>query len=180
MELCTFHPDHPAVERCEVCQRPLCGLCLWYSHDGLRLCEEHAQERVAAGEQVLPPATYAEAIGSSVVHQPPSVSSSNEGEGSTRPVNNQDLTALVGAIIALTTLASCMGGAYCLPIVAVALGAAAYRSAHLAADPRRTRQWAGVGMGVGGLMLLFLLVYVLCFVLFFVTIFASALAAGRP
>jgi hypothetical protein len=34
MDLCVFHPTVAAVERCEICNRALCGLCLWYAEDG--------------------------------------------------------------------------------------------------------------------------------------------------
>ncbi|MCI0395844.1 MAG: hypothetical protein L0332_14990 [Chloroflexi bacterium] len=176
MEHCVNHPDHAAVEHCEVCGRALCGLCLWYGEDGRRLCEIHAQELRAAGEEVLPPETYAEAIEPRLLKQPAA------GNAASVPYqgNSQDVTAFLAAVISLTTLFSCMGGVYCLPIVAAALGLAAFANASKAVDPQRTRTLAGVSLGIGGLMLLFILAYVGFFVGVMAFSFALATSSAPP
>jgi hypothetical protein len=175
MDQCVFHPEHQAVERCEVCDRALCGLCLWYTDDGHRLCEIHARERQAAGEPVLPPETYAEAINSSLVRNGLQ-GVENGPDGAPYQGNSQDLGALLAAIMAGTTLFSCVGGAYCLPVLAAALGLAAYLKADQAVDPRRTRILSGISLGVGALMLLCIvgyLVMVMGFVFFSIAVSTS-------
>lgn len=155
MDACTFHPDNAAVEPCEVCGRPLCGLCLWYTTDGHRLCEAHARERLADGAQVLPPETYQEAIDHSLRRTPAGDDAllSANGEKIYRG-NSIDLNALIAAGLGLVTLASCCGGAYCLPIAGLVLGILAYTNADRSLDARRTRNLAAVGMGVAAFMLL--------------------------
>ena len=149
MDYCAYHKDFVAIENCETCDRPLCSLCLWYTADGHRLCEEHAKERQNLGEQVYSPAVYAEAVQNTLELR----SQSPDEDDATYGANKQDVNALVSAIIAATALFSCCGGVYCLPVVALLLGAVAYFSADKAIDPARTRRMAGFGIGIGGLML---------------------------
>lgn len=174
IEACSFHPEHQAIESCELCRRPLCGLCLWYTADGHRLCEEHARVRREAGEQVLPPQTYQEAIRPTLMEQP-------AAKGSQLPQyrgNNYDLSALVTALIGVMMIASCSGGIYCMPVAALMLGILAYHNADKAMDPGRTRLLAGVGLGVVGLMFFAILSFITLYVVLFVG--AMALSAGRP
>jgi hypothetical protein len=140
MEHCVFHPNRAAVEHCEVCKRALCGHCLWYTEDGHRLCEIHAQEREAGGETVLPPETYAEAINTQLVarqsdEKPRPRRSQDDKEEIPYKGNSQDLTALLAAVMSVTVLLSCMGGAYCLPIAAFLLGIVGFANAAKAVDP---------------------------------------------
>lgn len=174
MESCSFHPEHQAVEFCEVCRRPLCGLCLWYTTDGHRLCQEHAQARREAGEQVLPPQTYQEAIQPTLMERP----AEKSGQLPEYRGNNYDLGALLAALIGVMILASCSGGLYCMPIVALLLGVLAYQNANKAVDPRRTRLFAGVGLGVVGLMFLALVSFITLYIVIFAV--AMTLSAGRP
>ena len=153
MDYCTHHQDHVAVENCEVCQSPLCALCLWYGVDGRRLCELHAAELQDAGQEVYPPAHYAEAIQNSLKVRSQQTDATGE-DNKTYKGNSQDVTGLISAVLALTALFSCCGGIYCLPIVALALGAIAYANAGHAVDPARTRRLAGIGLGAGALMVL--------------------------
>ena len=174
-ESCSFHSEHQAVEFCEECRRPLCGLCLWYTGDGHRLCEEHARLRREAGEQVLPPQTYQEAIGPTLREQPAEKSSQSS------PLyrgNNYDLSALVTALIGFMILASCSGGIYCMPVAALALGLLAYSNADKAVDPGRTRLLAGVGLGVVGLMVFAIISFITLYVILFAVV--MTLSAGRP
>jgi hypothetical protein len=164
MEACAFHPDHAAVEYCEVCEQPLCGLCLWYTADGHRLCRAHARERSEAGEQVLPPQTYHEAIEPSLVRSP---AGSGDEPGIYRG-NRTDLSALVAAVAGVITLLSCMGGVYCLPLAVLLLGGSAYLNAGQAVDALRTRRLAAIAIGIVAFMLLLVFAFVFLYVAFFV------------
>lgn len=172
MTSCTYHPSHNAIESCEVCGDGLCGLCLWYTDDGHRLCEKHARERQAAGQTVISPETYQEAI-------PGTISLKTEGtftpdrDGIYRG-NQTDLSALIAAMLSLTTLASCFGGIYCMPILALILGAIAYRNANIAIDGQRTKVLSIVGMTAGGLFVLM----IGCFVLMYVGMIIFAVTAS--
>ena len=152
MDQCAYHQDHVAIENCEVCDQPLCALCLWYGADGRRLCEIHAKEIQESGGQVHSPADYAEAIQNTLTVQ---AEQFNGDDGTaTFKGNSQDVNGLVSAILALTALFSCCGGVYCLPVIALALGAIAYANADKAFDPARTRRLAGIGLGASALMFL--------------------------
>jgi hypothetical protein len=180
MEHCVFHPNHTAIEHCEVCGRALCGRCLWYGDDGRRFCVTHAREVEVAGQPILPPETYAEAIDSNLVVQKAAATATAAAQAHTLPYrgNNHDLNAFLAAVVAITTLASCMGGAYCLPILAAVIGGVAYSNASSAVDPKRTRLLAGISLGVGGFMLFALFAYMsLMFLFFALAIFT---AAGGP
>jgi hypothetical protein len=191
MDHCVFHPNHAAVEYCEVCNRALCGHCLWYTEDGHRLCEIHAQERELAGETVLPPETYAEAINTQYVagkqkeeRQPsdeesqPRPNGKREKDDIPYKGNSQDLTALISAVMAITVVLSCMGGAYCLPVAAFILGIVGFTSASKAVDPKRTRLLSGISLGFGGLVLLGLIAIIGFYVMFIIfAIFSAASSA---
>ena len=173
MERCAFHPEHAAVEYCELCQQPLCGLCLWYTADGRRLCRVHAGDKAEAGEQVLSPQTYHEAIEPSLVRTSPGA----EEQPGIYHGNNSDLTALIAAVMGATTLLSCLGGVYCLPVAVLLLGASAYLNANQAVDARRTRRLAAVGVGVVAFMLLLVFGFFFFYLAFFVFL---AVAGSGP
>ena len=182
MEQCVFHPNHAAVEHCEVCKRALCGRCLWYTEDGHRLCEIHAKEREEAGETIQHPDTYAEAINTQFVAR----QSGEKGNGQSGDEekdnkipykgNSQDLTALLAAVMSVTVLLSCVpGGVYCLPFVALLLGILGYANASQAVDPHRTRLMSGVSLGAIGLIMLGI---VACIGTYFLFILFSVFAAS--
>jgi hypothetical protein len=173
MEHCVFHPTHTAVEHCEVCSRALCGHCLWYGEDGRRLCATHAREAETAGQRILPPETYAEAINSSLVARKAPAAGPQAFNVPYRG-NNYDLNALLAAVMALTTLVSCMGGIYCLPLLAAVIGGVAYSNAASAVDPNRTRVLAGVSLGIGGFMLFAIFAYIAMMFMFFALSFMMA------
>lgn len=187
MDHCVFHPNRAAVEYCEVCNRALCGHCLWYTEDGHRLCEIHASEKELAGETVLPPETYLEAISTQYVTQdksetPPPPEETSQQRQKPRSDddipykgNSQDLTALISAVMVITVLLSCMGGAYCLPIAAFILGIVGFTNASKAVDPKRTRLLSGISLGFGGFILLGLIAIIGFYVMFFAfTLFAAS------
>ena len=170
MENCVFHPEHAAIEPCEICQKPLCGLCLWYTADGHRLCEAHARQREAQGERVLPPHAYEEALAPSLRRSAASVGSA-DAPGVYRG-NSNDVGALVAATVALSFLFSCAGGAYCLPVAIFLLGLAVFLNADQAIDPRRTKLLAGIGMGIVGLMIVALFAFFVLYLAFFLLMFS--------
>ena len=185
-DTCVNHPQNAAVEACEVCARPLCGLCLWYTDDGHRLCARHAQEREASGETVLPPHTYQEAFAAGVrPRQRPAVLY-EPGYDDDRPVvhtspkvykgNNNDLLSLVAVVLGFVTLGSCFGGVYCMPFLALALGAIAYFNAEQSVDPDRTRRMALIGLGTS--LVLFLALAAFAFLYFFFIIMAFAVGSA--
>ena len=175
MDYCANHQDHVAVENCELCDRPLCALCLWYGSDGRRLCKVHAKELRNSGEEVFPPTDYAEAIQNSLIVR------SEAQEATDGPVayrgNNQDVSALVSAVLAVTALFSCCGGVYCLPIIALALAAIAYLNADKAIDPSRTRRLSGIGLGAGALMVLTIFA---CIGLYVALVVAAVVSSPTP
>jgi len=161
MDHCAYHPNHEGIEHCEICNQALCGFCLWYGDDGRRLCEIHAREVLAEGKLVLPPDTYDEAINNSLVTIPPGESTSQTGDPIRYKGNREDLNALLALVIAASSLFSCFGGVYCLPLVSAVLGLAALSSASRAVDPGRTRRLAGTGLFSSGLMFACMLIYIL-------------------
>jgi hypothetical protein len=171
MDHCANHQDHVAIESCELCERPLCALCLWYSADGRRLCEDHAKERQDQGDQVYSPAAYAEAVHSTLADQ---ARRQDEEEPATYKGNRQDVNALISAGLVLTALFSCCGGVYCLPVIALILGAVAYVGADKAFDPSRTRRLAGVGLGASALMLMAAMAFIGLYIILLVFAVASS------
>jgi hypothetical protein len=173
MDHCIFHPTHTAVERCEICNRSLCGLCLWYAEDGRRLCATHAREVESTGMPVLPPETYAEAIANSQLSKSAGGGDSSSSNRTYR-TNNNDLLAMATALMALVTLFSCFGGVYCLPFITILLGVAAYANAPAALNPERTRLFASIGVGISAFMFLLLFAFIVLYVAFFFLIFLAA------
>ncbi len=170
MNACANHPKIEAIEQCEQCVKPLCGLCLWYTDDGHRLCEEHAKEAEAEGATITSPDAYAEAIPASL-SQTNDTSEEDAGQGKEHEGfkvysgNQQDIGAFVAAILGATTLASCAGGAYCFPLLGVIMALLAYANADKAVDPERTRKLALVGIGIGGLILLAVVFFILFYII---------------
>ena len=162
MDQCANHSNNVAIENCELCDRPLCALCLWYAADGRRLCEEHAGELQEQGDQIYSPAIYSEAVLNTLTATQKQADAGDAG--ATYKGNTPDLNALIAAVLALTALFSCCGGIYCLPMIALALGAFAYANADKAFDPARTRRLAGIGLGAGALMVAAAFAFVVLYV----------------
>jgi uncharacterized membrane protein len=156
MDTCINHPDHAAIERCEVCSDPLCDLCLWYAEDGRRLCEEHAREHEQAGGEVQSPDLYEGGI--RVREAEPAVD--------TAPFrgNDNDLIAAIAAMFGLTSLMNIFGLALCMPILALVMGIVTLTSRSKSIDPGRTRT-----LGILGIVLAAasFLPFILFFCMFF-------------
>ena len=175
MEACFQHPDRPAVEHCEICRRPVCGLCLWYAESGERLCSAHAAEFEKEGKIVHPPERYAEgiALSEAAAARPPAADVSYRG-------NSTDVSALVAAVAGLSALASCAGLAWVIPLLALALGLVGWLQAKYAFNARRTRWLSIIGMASGGAFLLFVVgMFALVFLCFFLQ-FALISSARTP
>lgn len=172
MENCYLHTDHVAVEHCEQCGRPLCGLCLWYTESGHRYCKDHAQQAAKMGQKIISPDTYAEAISTDMLQR-----SAKDGPAIhdiPYKGNSYDLYGAIAAGLGIVTLLSCGGGVYCFPLVALVLGVMAYQNSHLAIDPKRTKNMAIVGMAFSGLLFLGL---VSIFGLYFFGIMAAVMSS---
>ncbi len=160
---CHFHPDRLSVETCEVCQRPMCGACLWYAESGERLCAVHGEVWQAQGKAVHPPERYAEGIAFSEASaaDPPKPKVPYQG-------NSNDLNALLALALGVSSLLACWGLWYLLPFLAFVLGLVAWLHARDAIDPKRTRLLAGGAMASGGIFLLlafgFVVTCLMCYV----------------
>jgi len=159
---CANHPGRLALERCEVCGKPLCAYCLYYTADGQRLCAEHAEEARLRGVVVEDPAQYA---GQLLGAQAGAARKRKSDDDGLYRGNSTDLLGLIALLIALFSLAACGGGIYCLPPIGFILSLLAVINAKNAHDPARTRRYGLIGMALSALWVLLL---VACFVLFFV------------
>ena len=171
MESCTFHPDHVAIEHCEVCHRALCDLCLWYADDGRRLCVTHAQELEKTGLEVHPPEKYDQALKPREFDDPhlPVVQDRAPYRG-----NSHDIFAALALVMGATSLASCMGFMYCLPIIGGILGLVGMMNAKYALDPQRTRTMGALGLGIGVIGLIPLFCFFGYFFMMFIFVAFSA------
>jgi hypothetical protein len=145
---CDNHPDRIALERCEVCGKPLCAYCLYYTADGQRLCAEHAEQARRMGVEVEEPAAYAEQLigaQAGMVSKRKRTEDDNLYRG-----NSNDLTALIGLLIGVISLGMCCGAGYCLPVAGFVLSLVAVINAKEAHDPRRTRKFGLIGMLASG------------------------------
>lgn len=151
---CANHPERLALERCEVCRKPVCAYCLYYTADGQRLCEEHAEEARLRGIGVEDPASYsAQLLGAQAGVAYKQKRTVEQDDGLFRG-NSNDLLGLVAALIAVIALVSCGGGFYCLPPVGLILSLIAILNAKKAHDPKRTRRYGMIGLLVSAIWLL--------------------------
>jgi hypothetical protein len=80
--------------------------------------------------------------------------------------NTYDLISLGSLITGVALLLSCLTcnmGYYCLPLIAVALGAVGVLSARRSVEAERTKLWSWLGIAAGGIVLLLI---ALCIVLY--------------
>ena len=157
---CANHPDRIALERCEVCGRPLCAYCLYYTEDGQRLCETHAEQARRAGMTVEAPAVYAEQlIGAQVGADRKRKRNESQAADGLYVGNSNDLLGLLGIVAGVVALSACCGVGYCFPVVGIVLSLAAVVNAKKAHDPRRTRRMGWIGLLISGLLVV---AFVLC------------------
>lgn len=148
--VCYRHPERAAIEQCETCGRAVCAACLWYTEDGERLCEEHAQARKAQGEPVVSPERYVDA------HDDAQADAQRLPLGPTAPYqgNTLDVLALVAAVIGAVAFAANFGALYVLPIFGVVLGLVAVLQAGQSQNRRRTATlgWVALGTSLAGIL----------------------------
>lgn len=159
---CVNHPDRLALERCEVCGKPLCAYCLYYTSDGQRLCAEHAEEARLRGIEVEDPASYATQLLGAQAGATHKRKHEDDNDGLYRG-NSNDLLGLIALLIAVVAMVSCGGGFYCLPPVGLILSLIAVLNAKKAHDPARTRRYGLIGLLVSSI---WLLVVAACIVFF--------------
>jgi hypothetical protein len=152
---CANHPDRIALERCEVCGKPLCAYCLYYTDDGQRLCQDHADQARLMGVQIEAPAAYADQL---VGAQIGALRKHKRGEAADGRTlyrgNSHDLLGLIGLLVGAISLGACCGAGYCLPVVGLVLSLVAVLNAKSAYDPRRTRRLGLIGLAVSGMWVL--------------------------
>ncbi|MCZ2095477.1 MAG: hypothetical protein AAGU78_07405 [Chloroflexota bacterium] len=160
---CANHPDRLALERCEVCAKPVCAYCLYYTADGQRLCAEHADEARLRGIAVEDPASYAGQLLGAQAGAVQKRKRDDESDGLYRG-NSTDVLGLIALLIAIIALVSCGGGLYCLPPMGFILSLLAVINAKKAHDPARTRRYGLIGLLVSALWLLLIGACILLFI----------------
>jgi hypothetical protein len=148
---CENHPDRIALERCEACHKPLCAYCLYYTEDGQRLCQQHAEEARARGLRIEEPGVYAEQL---IGAQAGAVRKEKRGRAASDEElykgNSNDLMALIGMLVGVISVGACCGGGYCLPLVGFVLSLIALLNAKKSYDPKRTRRLGIIGLLLSG------------------------------
>lgn len=182
---CHFHPERIALERCEVCRKPLCAYCLYYTDDGQRLCQEHAEQARALGMHVDDPAMYADQLlGAQVGADRKQKRSERAADEQLYRGNSNDIVSFVAMLIGVGSLAACCGAAYCLPVVGFALSLVALINARKAHDPRRTRRLGLVGMLTSGMLIAAVIaciaLYITVYGSFFSGVYSTANWIGWP
>jgi len=161
---CANHPERIALERCEVCDKPLCAYCLYYTEDGQRLCEEHAEQARLMGAHIEEPALYADQlVGAQIGAVRKRKRKEVADDDGLYHGNSQDLMSLIGLMIGVISLGACCGAGYCLPLVGFALSLVAVFNAKKAHDPRRTRRMGIIGLLVSSV---WVAVIVMCIALY--------------
>ncbi len=171
---CENHPDRIALERCEVCHKPLCAYCLYYTEDGQRLCQAHAEEARRRGLHVEEPDAYAAQL---IGAQAGATRKEDRGRAASDEElykgNSNDLMAFVGLLLAGISAAACCGGAYCLPVVGFVLSLVAVINAGKSFDPRRTRRLGVIGLLLSGVWVAVIAGCILMYGLSFSSIFSN-------
>ncbi|MBN1563705.1 MAG: B-box zinc finger protein [Anaerolineae bacterium] len=152
---CENHPERIALERCEVCHKPLCAYCLYYTEDGQRLCAEHAEEARLLGAKIQDPGSYAEQlIGAQIGATRKEARGRVIDDDTLYHGNSHDLMAALGLLLSLFGLSIFTGIISCLPLAGVLMSLAALLNAKNAFDPKRTRRLAISGLVVSAIWLL--------------------------
>jgi hypothetical protein len=90
--------------------------------------------------------------------------------------NSYDLFSLgslvTGALI-LFSCVTCGAGYYCMPVIAVVLGAIGVLGARQAVEEKRTRLWSWLGIAAGGFVLLLVVLGIVLYIGFIVLAVAS-------
>jgi hypothetical protein len=176
-QACSFHPDYASVEQCEVCARDLCDVCLWYDDSGRRLCVTHARAHEAGGGEVYSPEHYDEALSPQIIDPYAAIVPIDKAP---YRGNSQDMTAGIAALIGITSLASCFGGMYCLPVFGGILGVVSLLKASESLKPDRTRNLSLVAIFIGILGLAPIVLALGYFGMMMLIFGAAAASGGSP
>ncbi len=169
---CANHPERIALERCEVCGKPLCAYCLYYTDDGQRLCEEHAEDARKLGVAVEEPAIYADQlIGAQIGALRKRKRSESAGDEDLYKGNSTDVMSLIGMMIGIISAGACCGAVYCLPVVGLVLSLMAVFGAKKSYDPRRTRRFGVIGALLSGVWVVAIVGCILIYGLSLTTLF---------
>lgn len=171
---CNNHPQRAAVERCEVCGKPLCNFCLYYTDDGQRLCEEHALDAQSQGLGFHPPEEYSDGLISAQARASENLDANVQHFGPPKGAlsgplilyraNNNDLLGFVGMLAGVMGLLTLCGAGICIPVAGAFLSIAALVNAGDAVDRKRTRLQAIIGLSASGALLIGLIVmFAFCF-----------------
>ncbi|MBI5958518.1 MAG: hypothetical protein HY866_07285 [Chloroflexi bacterium] len=172
---CINHPERVALERCEVCGNPLCAYCLYYTNDGQRLCQKHAEQARLAGAQIEEPGAYAEQlIGAQVGADRKQKRGQFAGDEDLYKGNSHDVAAFMGMLVSLVSMGACCGLGYCFPVVGFFLSIVALINAGKAYDVGRTRRYALIGMLVSGIFVAILAGCIAIYGLSFSTLIRNA------
>jgi hypothetical protein len=80
------------------------------------------------------------------------------------------LGALISGALIFFSCLTCNMGYYCLPVIAVALGAVGVLAAHESVESKRTRLWSWLGIASGGIVLLLTIAFIVLYVGFMVVL----------
>ncbi len=171
---CHDHPERLALERCEVCGKPLCAYCLYYTEDGQRLCAEHAEQARAMGVTVDDPGAYADQLIGAQFGADRKRKRDERAEDSTLyKGNSTDLMSLIGMLLGVISLGACCGAIYCVPVAGFGISIVALLNAHKSHDRGRTRRLGVIGLITSGVLVLAL---VAC-IAFYAISFSSMMSA---
>jgi hypothetical protein len=171
---CINHPNRAAIESCEVCGKPLCAYCLYYTEDGQRLCREHAEHAHAAGAHIRTPEVYADGLIAAQVN----ASRPKPNPPATYEADTIDVLALVGLVVAITGLMVCIPPAMCLiGPVGLILSVISLAGARNARNPSRVRTMAGIGASISALWVIVVIACILAYSAQ-VTTFTTMLRSG--
>ncbi len=81
------------------------------------------------------------------------------------------LVTLISTIFAGVTCGTCGWGFCCVPLVTVILGIIGLSTSKKSLDPRRTKTYSWIGIGVGGFFTFIILCVMLLYILYFVVVF---------
>lgn len=152
---CANHPQRMAIERCEVCNAPLCAYCLYYTEDGQRLCAAHAEQARRRGLRIEEPGAYSEQLIPAQASAAGKLKrAARDGDGRLYRGNSHDLVGLIGLLVGGVSLLSCCGIGYCLPMIGFVLSLVAVINARHAYDPARTRKIGFAGLLLSGVWVL--------------------------
>jgi hypothetical protein len=168
MAMCFIHPERAAVEHCEVCQRPVCGSCLWYAASGERLCRVHGEWWREQGKTVTEGQPYDNAIVFSELQAWTDQRDASTQKAARYRGNSPDFFAVLALLAAIMLCGSFSGCSYFTPCAGVVFGALALSDLKSAYDPHRTRRLAYIAIAINGLIAITVLGTIVAIIIMFI------------